>query len=120
MATGPIQNNSAAGAVATQISRSEQTEKTDKANKAESDIAKSDGKSSGVPASGVNISPAAKDRAAASMKARNIALSTPDIREDKVAMLKAQIDSGTYKIDSGKIADGMMREAIKEHLALNE
>jgi negative regulator of flagellin synthesis FlgM len=65
----------------------------------------------------VNISDSAKDRADASQKALNIARNTPDIREDKVAALKAQIDAGTYKVDAGKVADGMMREAIKEHLS---
>jgi len=65
----------------------------------------------------VNISPAARDRAEASAKAFDIARNTPDVREDRVAMLKKQIDEGSYKIDSGKIADGMMREAIRDHLA---
>jgi negative regulator of flagellin synthesis FlgM len=68
-------------------------------------------------AADVNISTTAKDRAAAHAKALEIARATPDVREDRVAALKAQIDAGTYQVDSGKIADGMMREAIKEHLA---
>ncbi len=117
MATGPVQNNRAVGGIATQTSRTDKAGKTDETDS--ESVAKSSAKARDG-AAGVNISPAAKDRAAASMKARDIALSTPDIREDRVADLKAQIDAGTYKIDSGKIADGMMREAIKEHLALNE
>ncbi len=66
---------------------------------------------------GVNISPKAKERADAQQKALEIARNTPDVREDRVKALKAQIDAGTYQIDSGKIADGMLREAIKEHLS---
>ena len=66
---------------------------------------------------GVQISDSAKRRAEAHKKALNIARGTPDIREDRVASLKKQIDEGTYQIDSGKIADGMLREAIKDHLA---
>jgi flagellar biosynthesis anti-sigma factor FlgM len=65
----------------------------------------------------VDISADAKDRAAAQAKALQIARNTPDVREDRVASLKAQIDAGTYKVDAGKVADGMMREAIKEHLS---
>lgn len=65
----------------------------------------------------VNISAGARDRADASAKALDIARNTPDIREDRVSMLKKQIEEGTYQIDSGKIADGMMREAILDHLA---
>lgn len=68
----------------------------------------------------VNISSGARDRADASQRAFDIAKNTPDIREDRVAMLKKQIEDGTYKIDSGKIADGMMREAILDHLAETE
>lgn len=65
----------------------------------------------------VNISTGARSRAEASSKALEIARNTPDVREDRVAMLKKQIEEGTYKVDSGKIADGMMREAILDHLA---
>ncbi len=67
--------------------------------------------------SGVNISKKAKERVEAQQKALEIARNTPDVREDRVKALKAQIDAGTYQVDSGKIADGMLREAIKEHLA---
>jgi len=68
----------------------------------------------------VNISAGARDRAEASARALDIARNTPDVREDRVAMLKKQIEEGNYKIDSGKIADGMMREAIRDHLAETE
>lgn len=68
----------------------------------------------------VNISTGARSRAEASQKALEIARNTPDVREDRVAMLKKQIDEGTYKVDAGKIADGMMREAILDHLAETE
>ena len=66
---------------------------------------------------GVNISDAAKSKAEAYQKALKIARDTPDIREDRVAELKKQIAEGNYKPDPGKIADGMLREAIKDHLA---
>jgi len=65
----------------------------------------------------VNISSGARSRAEASAKALEIARNTPDVREDRVAMLKKQIEEGNYKVDSGKVADGMMREAILDHLA---
>ena len=65
----------------------------------------------------VNISTNAKDRATAFQKAFDIAKATPDIREDRVKALKEQIQNGTYKVDSGDIADAMLREAVKEHLA---
>jgi flagellar biosynthesis anti-sigma factor FlgM len=65
----------------------------------------------------VNISSHAKDRAVAFQKAFDIAKATPDIREDRVKALKEQIQNGSYKVDSGDIADAMLREAVKEHLA---
>ena len=53
-------------------------------------------------------------------KALDIARSTPEIREDRVKELKEKIKNGTYKVDSGKVADGMLREAILEHLASSD
>lgn len=61
------------------------------------------------------------DRAQEMLEARNkaldIAKSTSPIREDRVQALKAKIQNGTYEIDSGKIADGMLEEAIKDELS---
>ena len=75
------------------------------------------GKPSSASNFDVKISDGAKDKAAAYDKALSIARKTPDVREDRVAALKKQIDAGTYQVDSGKVADGMLREAIIEHLA---
>ena len=36
----------------------------------------------------------------------------PDVREDKVAQLKEQIENGTYKIDEEKIADKMLKDLL--------
>lgn len=38
--------------------------------------------------------------------------SIPDVRDDKVARLKSEIENGTYRIDSEKIADKMINESI--------
>jgi flagellar biosynthesis anti-sigma factor FlgM len=69
---------------------------------------------------GVELSEKGLARAAEQKKAFEIAKNTPDIREDKVAAIKAKIQDGKYPIDSGKIADGMLREAIMEHLATSK
>ncbi|MCX6117386.1 MAG: flagellar biosynthesis anti-sigma factor FlgM [Proteobacteria bacterium] len=71
---------------------------------------------SGAKSVDVNVSDKAKTRAAEQKLAKEIAMKSPEVREDKVAAIKAQIDAGTYKVDSQKIADGMMREAVMEHL----
>ena len=60
------------------------------------------------------------ERAKSYQKALEIARATPEIREDRVAALKKHIQEGTYKINSGAIADGMAREAIMDHLAETE
>jgi negative regulator of flagellin synthesis FlgM len=36
----------------------------------------------------------------------------PDVREDKVAQLKNEIENGTYQIDAEKIAGKMIREGL--------
>jgi negative regulator of flagellin synthesis FlgM len=66
----------------------------------------------------VALSDQSKEVAAGREKALKIAKGTPDIREDKVAEYKKLLADGKYKIDSGKIADGILREAIRDKLAL--
>ena len=65
----------------------------------------------------VDLSSQSKSRRAEQEKAYNIAKSTPDVRAQRVADLKAKIKNGTYEVDSGKIADGILKEAIRDHLA---
>lgn len=65
----------------------------------------------------VALSPQAREMAEARAKAMEIAKATPSIREDRVAELKQKIQNGTYQIDSSKIADGIMREAVLDQLA---
>jgi negative regulator of flagellin synthesis FlgM len=36
----------------------------------------------------------------------------PDVREDLVAQIREKISSGTYRIDPGKIAAAMLKEAL--------
>jgi negative regulator of flagellin synthesis FlgM len=40
----------------------------------------------------------------------------PDVREDKVAELKEQIENGTYKIDEEKIADKILKDELFKDL----
>lgn len=57
-----------------------------------------------------------EDRAEISTGAREILAyrdvlgQMPGIRQDKVAEIKARINSGTYEISAEKIAEGMIRE----------
>ncbi|MDX1708663.1 MAG: flagellar biosynthesis anti-sigma factor FlgM [Desulfobacterales bacterium] len=43
--------------------------------------------------------------------------SIPDVREDKVAQLKEQIENKTYDMDEEKIADKMISDALMNDLA---
>jgi len=43
---------------------------------------------------------------------RNQLDSVPDVREDKVAMLKNQIENGTYEINVDKIAENIIKEGL--------
>lgn len=38
--------------------------------------------------------------------------SVPDIREDKIAPIKKQIENGTYKVEGDKIAIKMLKDSI--------
>lgn len=68
----------------------------------------------------VDLSTRAKELNANYDKAYSIAKNTSPIRQDKVDDIKKRIAEGTYKVDSENIADGIMREAIREHLATTE
>jgi negative regulator of flagellin synthesis FlgM len=40
----------------------------------------------------------------------------PEIREELVASLKAQIDAGTYQVSGADIADQMVRRALADQI----
>ena len=63
----------------------------------------------------VALSDGAKSKQLAQKKATDIAMNTPVVREDRVAALKEQIKNGSYQVDSGKIADGILKEAQAEY-----
>jgi negative regulator of flagellin synthesis FlgM len=60
----------------------------------------------------VEISAEAKRREFARIK--EILEKVPDVREEKVAALKAAIENGTYEVKSKEAAEKMLREAIDE------
>ena len=68
----------------------------------------------------VNLSGKGKEINDARAKALEIAKNTPDIREDRVMELKKKIESGEYKVSSENIADGILREAIRDELSKGE
>ena len=49
-------------------------------------------------------------------KIQEIIRKTPDVREDKVALLKKKIASGEYSVNGKKVADQMLREFLLEDL----
>jgi len=60
----------------------------------------------------VELSQTAKDI----RQAKKLLDSIPDIREEKVAQIKQQIEDGTYKIDEEKIALNMLKEALENEI----
>ena len=42
--------------------------------------------------------------------------SIPDVREEKVAELREQVENGTYEIDANEIADKMLRDSLLNDL----
>jgi len=58
----------------------------------------------------VNLSTASKEV----QTAKEIIASEPEVREDKVAELKARIESGNYTIDNKAVADKMVDSFIDE------
>ena len=58
----------------------------------------------------VNLSTASKEV----QTAKEVIASEPDVREDKVAELKAKIEAGNYTIDNQAVADKMVDSFIDE------
>jgi len=56
------------------------------------------------------------DAAKRIQEAKKVLDEIPDIREDKVAQLKEQIENGTYEIDEQKIADKMLKDSLLNEL----
>jgi len=57
------------------------------------------------------------ERATQILEARKMLGSISDIREEKVALIKEQLENGSYDIDGQKIANKMLRESIFDDLA---
>jgi negative regulator of flagellin synthesis FlgM len=114
---GPNQGPNVAKTLATDVASLASTAAPEQSRKSEKNSAKNAATGATDNNYNVDVSGKGQDIARARQKALDIARNTPDVRENRVAELKAKIASGEYQIDSGGIADGMMREAILEHLA---
>ena len=60
----------------------------------------------------VELSQSARDL----QKAQKTLQDLPDIREDKVAALKQQVENGTYAIRADKIAANMLKESLSNDI----
>ncbi len=69
-------------------------------------------KGAGEPGKTDSVQISTESRKAARL--REVLDSHPDIREEKVTALKKEVDEGTYKVDSNKVADKVIREALVE------
>ncbi len=65
------------------------------------------------PEEKVNLSATARDI----QKLKNAVDQLPDVRTEKVQDLQKQIEQGTYKVDSDKIAEKMAGESLLDILA---
>ncbi|NCN27015.1 flagellar biosynthesis anti-sigma factor FlgM [bacterium] len=76
--------------------------------------------SEGTNNSGVNQTTSEKvkwsDDAKLMSQALDTIKNTPDVRAEKVAALKAKVASGSYKVDSGALADKMINDSLAEDL----
>ncbi len=52
------------------------------------------------------------------MNAQKIAAAIPDVREDLVGQIKNQMQTGAYRIDTDKIASGLLDDTLTNQMAL--
>lgn len=95
-----------------QSTQTEQAKKSDSAAKTAkaSQLAQIE-KNQGTSAADTKASISAKGKEFA--QAHAVAKAAPDVREDRIAALKKQIQEGKYEVDANKIADRM----VGEHMA---
>lgn len=97
----PVQNAEAAQASeAKKAQRAKLNSETEKVNAPGVETA--EGASSEISARGKEFA-----------KAKAIAESVPDIREERIAKLKEKIAAGKYKVDADKLAEKMVDEHMK-------
>jgi len=72
----------------------------------------SENKGRPVSGAGNEMSPKARELQNAQKALKEI----PDVREDKVARLKKEIENGTYEIDAEKTAENMIKESLTNDL----
>ena len=75
---------------------------------------KSDRGNQSQQAAQIDISTTAQDI----LKAQKYLNRLPDVREERVAALKAQIENGTYNVSGEDIADLMIRRTLADNTAL--
>lgn len=80
-------------------------------DKANEDAAKAKKEQAAARSAGDRIS--FSDEAKLRTEALSAATSTPDVRREKVAAIKARIESGEYEIDTRKIAQKMVEEDLE-------
>lgn len=89
-------------------------------NSADQKLSNKAGSKSVSPDYEVDLSGGGKDIQEARNRAAQIAKDTSAIRQEKIDAIKEQIKNGTYQVDSGKVADGILKEAVREELAKRE
>ncbi|MBI2601598.1 MAG: flagellar biosynthesis anti-sigma factor FlgM [Deltaproteobacteria bacterium] len=104
------------------VNREQSTQASEKTKKtsATKSLQKTTGADTTATDYDVNLSQGSKELTQAYEKAFAIAKNTPDVREDKVKELKEKISKGLYRIDSGAVADGILKEAVRDRLATRE
>jgi len=55
-------------------------------------------------------------RAKAIQEAKQLLDAVPDVREERIAEIKKQIEAGTYQVDAGKVAAKMVEESLLNEL----
>ena len=98
-------SNPVSSPATSRTSSTQQTRKTER-GAGDSAITKTPSDSSGAAP---EISARARDMS----KAKELATSAPDVREEKIAELKKRIAAGSYNVDSHAVADRMVDEHLK-------
>lgn len=103
--------NQTGGRSQVESSETNSTSRATEATKAQN--AKRGSKTSSDKATNTSVNAEISSRAKEFGRAKSVASSAPDVREEKIAELKKRIAEGRYKVDSNAVADRL----VDEHLS---
>lgn len=109
--SSPVQTNDTPTPKGAEAKGTERTQKAHHTKRSEKADAPAEASRSSTTGAETEISAKGKELA----KAREVASSAPDVREEKIAEIKQRMAGGNFKVDPHAVAERMVDQHLAEH-----